>query len=166
MIRILNNLIFSIQLSNSPKMKWILRSGIFFFTSFLFSQQFVSKKDSVDIVSILFKQQSDWNRGDIDAFMEGYIKSDQLVFSGASGPIYGWTATRDRYKKTYPSRVIMGVLKFDVLNLISLSSKVIQLQGKFHLTREIENGSGFFTLTWLKVEKKWLIISDHTSSSK
>ena len=80
-------------------MKWILRSGIFFFTSFLFSQQFVSKKDSLEIVSVLFKQQSDWNRGDIDTFMEGYFKSDQLVFSGASGPTYGWTATRERYKK-------------------------------------------------------------------
>ena len=147
-------------------MKRILRSGIFFFTSFLFSQQFVSKKDSLEIVSVLFKQQSDWNRGDIDAFMEGYIKSNQLVFSGASGPIYGWTVIRERYKKSYSSRVIMGILKFDILNLISLSSKVIQLHGKFHLTREIEDASGFFTLTWLKVEKKWMIISDHTSSSK
>ena len=147
-------------------MKRILRSGIFFFTSFLFSQQFVSKKDSLEIVSVLFKQQSDWNRGDIDTFMEGYFKSDQLVFSGASRPTYGWTATRERYKKTYSSRLIMGILKFDILNLISLSPKVIQLHGKFYLTREIEDDSGFFTLTWLKVEKKWMIISDHTSSSK
>jgi len=31
--------------------------------------------------------------------MEGYLKSDKLVFSGASGPIYGWEATKERYKK-------------------------------------------------------------------
>ena len=31
--------------------------------------------------------------------MEGYLKSQSLVFSGSSGPIYGWEATRNRYKK-------------------------------------------------------------------
>jgi len=59
----------------------------------------------------------------------------------------------------------MGKLKFDVLNMSRLSSDVVQLQGKFYLTREVEDSSGYFTLTWLKRNGKWLIISDHTSSS-
>ena len=59
----------------------------------------------------------------------------------------------------------MGSLTFDVLNLISLSPSVVQLQGKFYLKREIQDSSGFFTLTWLNVDGNWLIISDHTSSS-
>jgi hypothetical protein len=98
--------------------------------------------------------------------MEGYIKSDALVFSGASGPIYGWDATRARYKKAYSNRILMGTLKFDILSMKLLSSKVVQLQGKFYLTRDIEDSSGYFTLTWLKKQSQWLIISDHTSSSK
>ena len=98
--------------------------------------------------------------------MEGYIKTDQLVFSGASGPIYGWEATRDRYKKSYYNRVMMGELKFDILSMMQLSPKVVQLQGAFYLTREIEDSSGYFTLTWLKQDGSWLVISDHTSSSK
>ena len=97
--------------------------------------------------------------------MEGYLKSNQLVFSGSSGPIYGWKATKERYEKNYSSRLLMGSLTFDVLNLISLSPSVVQLQGKFYLKREIQDSSGFFTLTWLNVDGKWLIISDHTSSS-
>ena len=67
----------------------------------LSAQQKISKSDSLAIVSKLFKQQTDWNKGDIDAFMEGYLKSDKLVFSGSSGPIYGWEATKERYKKNY-----------------------------------------------------------------
>ena len=59
-------------------------------SSAVFSQQQLSKNDSLAIVKILYEQQEDWNKGDIDAFMQGYLKSDQLVFSGASGPIYGW----------------------------------------------------------------------------
>lgn len=144
----------------------------FFYVLFIISanllvaQKKVSKKDSLLIVKTLFQQQADWNRGDIDAFMEGYIKSDALVFSGASGPIYGWDATRARYKKAYSNRILMGTLKFDILSMKLLSSKVVQLQGKFYLTRDIEDSSGYFTLTWLKKQSQWLIISDHTSSSK
>jgi len=130
------------------------------------AQKIVSKKDSLSIVNILFNQQQNWNNGDIDAFMEGYMKTNKLVFSGASGPIYGWESTRNRYKKTYSNRILMGKLKFDVLNMSRLSSDVVQLQGKFYLTREVEDSSGYFTLTWLKRNGKWLIISDHTSSSK
>lgn len=129
------------------------------------AQKIVSKKDSLSIVNILFNQQQSWNNGDIDAFMEGYMKTNKLVFSGASGPIYGWKSTRNRYKKTYSNRILMGKLKFDVLNMSRLSSDVVQLQGKFYLTREVEDSSGYFTLTWLKRNGKWLIISDHTSSS-
>jgi ketosteroid isomerase-like protein len=145
-------------------MKRILLVGLFLISTCIFGQKPLSKQDSTQIVKLLFKQQADWNRGDIDAFMEGYLKSDQLVFSGSSGPVYGWEATRSRYKKSYSNPVLMGELKFDVLNLIALSPKVAQLQGKFYLTREIEDSSGYFTLTWLKVSGQWLIISDHTSA--
>ena len=141
---------------------------IFFFTSFnilVFSQQKVKVKDSLAIMDILNKQQKDWNKGDIDEFMRGYLKSEKLIFSGPSGPIYGWKATRDRYKKTYSDQEKMGKLKFEILNVIALSPKVVQLQGKFNLTRSIGDTFGYFTLNWIKVKNKWHIISDHTSGS-
>jgi hypothetical protein len=144
-------------------MKTIVGIGIFLFSCFGFAQYAVKKSDSLAIVNILFQQQADWNAGDIDAFMEGYLKSDQLVFSGASGPIYGWEATRDRYKRTYSDRERMGVLKFDVLHLLALSETVVQLQGKFYLQRTSGDLQGFFTLNWILLNKQWYIISDHTS---
>ena len=142
--------------------------AIFFFISIntiVFSQQKLEAKDSLAIIDILNKQEKDWNRGDIDEFMKGYLKSDKLVFSGSSGPIYGWKATLDRYKKTYSDKEKMGKLKFEILNVIALSPKVIQLQGKFNLTRSIGDAFGYFTLNWIKVKNRWYIISDHTSGS-
>ena len=139
---------------------------MFLFSGIIFSQQKINIGDSLEIRNILYKQQRDWNRGDIDAFMEGYLKSQSLVFSGSNGPIYGWEATRNRYKKTYSNRKKMGKLKFDILNMIGLSTNIIQLQGKFYLTRNIGDASGYFTLNWIKVKNQWYIISDHTSSSK
>ncbi|OUU48537.1 MAG: hypothetical protein CBC28_04250 [Flavobacteriaceae bacterium TMED68] len=142
--------------------------SIFFFISIspvVFSQQKLETKDSLAIIDVLNKQQIDWNRGDIDEFMKGYLKSDKLVFSGSSGPIYGWKATLDRYKKTYSDQEKMGKLKFEILNVIALSPKVIQLQGKFNLNRSIGDAFGYFTLNWIKVKNRWYIISDHTSGS-
>ena len=141
---------------------------IFFFISVnpvVFSQQKLETKDSLAIIDILNKQEKDWNRGDIDEFMKGYLKSEKLIFSGSSGPIYGWKATLDRYKKTYSDKEKMGKLKFEILNVIALSPKVIQLQGKFNLTRSIGDAFGYFTLNWIKVKNRWYIISDHTSGS-
>lgn len=143
-------------------------SAIFFFISIntiVFSQQKLETKDSLAIIDILNKQEKDWNRGDIDEFMKGYLKSEKLIFSGSSGPIYGWKATLDRYKKTYSDKEKMGKLKFEILNVIALSPKVIQLQGKFNLTRSIGDAFGYFTLNWIKVKNRWYIISDHTSGS-
>ena len=138
---------------------------LFFFFAFGFSQQAVKKTDSIAIVKILYKQQDDWNKGDIDAFMEGYLKSKQLVFSGSSGPIYGWNATRDRYRITYSDQEKMGTLKFDVLHLLELSDSVVQMQGQFYLKLTIDDLQGFFTLNWIRTKNQWYIISDHTSAA-
>jgi|TARA_B110001469_G_C9299224_1_gene163014 hypothetical protein len=146
-------------------MRWIYSGVLFFFSAFIFAQQSVSKNDSISIVTKLFKQQDDWNTGDLDAFMEAYLNTENLVFSGSSGPIYGWKATRDRYKKSYSTRQLMGTLDFEILNIISLSDSVAQLQGSFYLKRNMEDSRGFFTLTWLKIKDQWFIISDHTSAS-
>ena len=55
--------------------------SIFFFISIspvVFSQQKLETKDSLAIIDILNKQEKDWNRGDIDEFMKGYLKSEKL----------------------------------------------------------------------------------------
>ena len=65
-------------------MKALLSTIFFLFlvSDIVFSQQKIKTSDSLEITNILFKQQRDWNKGDIDTFMEGYLKSQSLVFSG------------------------------------------------------------------------------------
>jgi len=148
------------------KVKFLVLWGGLFLGTVSFAQVAVSPLDSMAITAVLFQQQKDWNNADIDSFMEGYLKSEALVFSGSGGPIYGWENTLARYKKNYGDPIRMGKLQFDVLNMLSLSDAIVQMQGKFYLTREIGDSSGYFTLLWLKKEDQWKILSDHTSSSK
>ncbi len=126
----------------------------------------ISAKDSLAIMKVMEFQENAWNSGDINSFMEGYIKSDELVFSGKSGPVYGWNETRNRYLKNYPDTQTMGQLKFTVNKIRSVSSDVAFLIGEYYLTRSTEDSYGHFTLFWKKINNKWLIISDHTSAAK
>ena len=143
----------------------MLRFFIFFsiisFNTIL--SQNIKEKDSLQILDVLETQRIAWNDNDINEFMQGYLKSDKLVFSGSNGPIYGWNYVKKRYLKTYSSKELMGYLDFDINDLFLISKKVALLLGKFNIKRDDENLSGYFTLVFKKIKGNWYIVSDHTS---
>jgi len=124
----------------------------------------LSEADKEAILKVFQMTEDAWNKGDLDAFMEGYWKSDKLVFVGASGPIYGYQATLDRYKNSYPDREAMGKLTFEILDVRKIDKNTVIFIGKFHLSRTIGDLQGHYTLIWKKIDGQWLIISDHSSS--
>ncbi|MBK9936544.1 MAG: nuclear transport factor 2 family protein [Cytophagaceae bacterium] len=123
---------------------------------------FAQKKS--EIMEVLNRQQENWNKGDIETFMQDYWKSDELKFIGKNGVVKGWNATLDRYLKSYPDRATMGQLKFDIKEIDFHSKKSAWVLGQWQLTRP-EKGDlgGFFTLIFKKIDGKWVIVSDHTS---
>ncbi len=145
-------------------MKSLTKTLIFCLMCISLSSLAQSNTDRKTILALLERQTNDWNTGNIDAFMEGYWKSDSLAFVGAKGPTYGWQNTLDNYKKRYPDRATMGTLKFDILRLQFIGKGVAMLIGKWHLTRpEKGDVGGHYTLVFRKIDNKWVIISDHTS---
>ena len=128
----------------------------------IYSQN-IKEADSLKILNVLETQRLAWNNFDIDEFMQGYLKSDKLVFSGSSGPIYGWDFVKDRYLNTYSSNELMGYLDFEINDLFLITKKVAILLGKFNIKRDNENLSGYFTLVFKKIKGNWYIVSDHTS---
>ncbi len=133
---------------------------LFCYQSPLLAQE---SKDITTVKSILARQEADWNAGKIDDFMNGYWPSDKLKFIGASGITYGYDATLKNYHKRYPDRAAMGKLKFEVISTEKLSRKVIMLVGKWDLQRTSGDIGGIFTLIFRKINRRWVIASDHTS---
>lgn len=122
-----------------------------------------SAQDRRAILQLLKRQTEDWNAGRVDKFMNGYWPSDSLTFVGKVGITYGYEATLASYKKRYPDRASMGMLTFDILQLDFPAPNVAYVIGRFHLTRpKIGDADGYFTLLWRKVNKRWVIISDHS----
>jgi ketosteroid isomerase-like protein len=122
-----------------------------------------SDKDKAAIRKVMDDQAAAWNRGDIEGFMEGYWKSDQLLFISTTGQTRGWQPTLDRYKKSYDTRAKMGTLTFSDLEITFLSKKSASVNGSWSLARDGDNPHGKFTLIFRKFKEGWRIVQDHTS---
>ena len=117
------------------------------------------------IRQVLTTQTAAWNRGDIPGFMEGYWKSDSLVFIGRKGPTYGWQQTLDNYKKNYPDAAAMGQLDFSGLRVTLVAPSAAQVIGRWHLARPAAGDlQGYFLLVLRQIDGKWVVVADHTNS--
>ncbi|HEX8507266.1 MAG TPA: nuclear transport factor 2 family protein [Hymenobacter sp.] len=119
------------------------------------------------IRQVLTTQTAAWNRGDIPGFMEGYWKSDSLVFIGRNGPKYGWQQTLENYQKSYPTAAAMGQLDFSSLRVSVLAPGAAQVVGRWHLARPAAGDlQGYFLLVLRQIDGKWVVAADHTNSEK
>lgn len=117
------------------------------------------------IRALLATQQSDWNRGDVRAFMNGYEESDALTFVGAT-LTRGYRQVLENYIKRYPTRENMGKLTFSGIEVHMLGADHAWVLGRFALERTTQGGgniSGVFTLVLRRTAAGWKIVLDHTS---
>lgn len=142
-------------------MKYLPALFLFLLTPMFLCAQ--TDKDIEAVKTLLRTQNEAWNRGDIDGFMEGYWKSDQLQFTNSNGVTFGWENTLNGYKRRYPDLAAMGKLTFEILNVTRRSKKVISLSGKYTLQRANDQPSGYFLLLFQKIKGKWRIVSDCTA---
>jgi ketosteroid isomerase-like protein len=115
------------------------------------------------IKKLLNDQKECWNRQDIEGFMTGYWRSEEMTFSGGGKIARGWQATIDRYKKNYPKEK-MGQLDFRNIEVTLLSDSAAMVLGDFHLTMPDRVSEGNFTLVLKKMSDGWKVIHDHSSS--
>ncbi|RPE13570.1 DUF4440 domain-containing protein [Chitinophaga lutea] len=143
-----------------------MRQCIILIAISLFTLQMPASAQSRDvnaIKAVLGTQLTAWNEGNLERFMETYWRSDSLMFIGKSGITYGWQATLDNYKKSYPGKEGMGTLTFNLLEFKKLATDVYFVVGKWHLARTIGDLSGHFTLVVRKMKGEWKIVADHSS---
>lgn len=114
--------------------------------------------------AVLTAQQDAWNRGDLDGYMAGYERSDQLVFTSGSKIRRGWQETYDKYKGKYGSdRSTMGKLAFEILGVQPLGADGVIVLGRWTLTETPVAGAGVFSVAMLRTGAGWRVVHDHTS---
>ena len=120
----------------------------------------------VEIQSVLTAQQDAWNRGEIDAFMNGYARSASTVFVSEDEIRRGWETVRDRYRVKYSDHAKMGTLSFSEIEVTMLSPDAAVVLGRWRLKRANDEPHGRFTLLFKRRPEGWRIVHDHTSAAQ
>ena len=113
--------------------------------------------------AVLNKQVTAWNRGDTDAFLEGY--ASDTVFVGEK-MTRGLEDLKKRYQEHYPTRAAMGKLSFYDLEVHPIGKDYAYVIGRWQLERDQEGGgnvSGVYSLEFRKTAIGWKIVLDHTN---
>jgi beta-aspartyl-peptidase (threonine type) len=115
------------------------------------------------IEAVIREQEAAWNRGDVEAFVEHYWKSDDLTFSSGGKTTRGWAETLQGYRKRYPTPEKMGRVAFSRLEITLLGDAAAMVLGEWRLERASDPVGGNFTLVFRKLDGRWVIVHDHTS---
>jgi ketosteroid isomerase-like protein len=140
--------------------KFLISIAFFFMAPALVHAQ---SKDVQAINRMLAAQVAEWNKGNVVGYMKGYWENDSLLFIGSKGPTYGYTATLERYKKSYPDADHMGTLTSTNVSIKKLSPDYYFVVGKWALARKAGDVSGSYTLLIRKIKGEWVIVCDHSS---
>jgi beta-aspartyl-peptidase (threonine type) len=118
--------------------------------------------------AVLDAQVAAWNRGDLEGFMDGYWRSDELTFFSDDQVTRGWQATLERYRKKYQAEgKEMGRVAFSELRIDAINDDWSVVRGRWKLTfKDGTTPGGLFTLFFRKINGQWRVIHDHTSAEK
>ena len=115
------------------------------------------------IKEVMKRQESCWNNGDLECFMNGYWESDSLMFIGKENVHFGYQNTLARYQTAYPNKAAMGQLSFTFIYMEPQGKNSFYVIGKYHLKRTVGDLEGHFTLLWKQIDGQWVIVTDHSS---
>ncbi len=122
------------------------------------------RADRAAVAAVLERQRVAWNRGDLAAYMDGYARSADLVFTSAGQVRRGWEDTMRRYRTRYGGdRAGMGQLAFEILGLQPVGADGAVVLGRWRLTGTPNAGSGVFSVVLERRPEGWRIVHDHTS---
>lgn len=121
-----------------------------------------TSKIKTEIQTVLNKQKTEWNEGNIEGFMEYYWNSEHFTFQSGDSRIYGWQTLLSRYKKNY-SGENQGTLDFHDIDIKVLSNEAAYVLGRWKLIQKDTPQGGVFTLIFQRMPEGWKIIHDHTS---
>ncbi len=120
----------------------------------------VPNGDEDAIRKVMADQQEAWNNYDLEGFMQGYWKSEDLKFYGSGGVTHGWNNTLERYQKGYPSKEHTGTLRFVIKEISKINRASYYVLGEYHLERSVGNADGIFMIIFKNIDGQWKIIAD------
>jgi uncharacterized protein (TIGR02246 family) len=118
-----------------------------------------------EIVSQLNRAASDWNRGDLEAFLSDYAPESTTTFIDGRRARHGIDFIRQNYAPRFAPGARRDSLEFEEVEVRQLSPTLALVTARYLLQRGgTTSASGPFTLVMERRPAGWRILHDHSSS--
>lgn len=116
------------------------------------------------IRDLTLKLQTDWNGGDMDAYLDTYWKSAEMSLMFGNKSVRGWQALAELFRSSWATEEAMGDFTASDIVISLLSSDTVIASGAFTHVFPDETIEGSFTHVWKQFEDgQWRIAHEHTS---
>jgi beta-aspartyl-peptidase (threonine type) len=117
------------------------------------------------MVAQLERAATDWNRGDLEAFLADYAPESTTTFVDGRRARHGFDFIRRNYAPRFAPGARRDSLHFEEIEVRPLSPTLALITARFILQRRDSiTASGPFTLVMEHRPSGWKILHDHSSS--
>lgn len=122
-----------------------------------------SRTASSEILALTEKLSADWNRGDMDGYLNAYRQDDQMAILFRSTVISGFDAMETMFRGTWTDEEKMGDFETEGVTVQLVSPGLAIAKGIFEHQFTDEKIIGAFTHVWQQTDAGWKIIHEQTS---
>ena len=121
-------------------------------------------KTEETILQLTEKLQSDWNGGDMEAFLATYWDSENFSLLFGDQSIRGFKAVAEMFRGAWTTEENMGDFSVKDAVLRQIGPDTVISSGQFTHVFPTETIEGSFSHVWKQFEDgRWLIVHEHTS---
>jgi uncharacterized protein (TIGR02246 family) len=117
------------------------------------------------VQAMLERSASDWNRGDLDAFLSDYQDVASTTFVSSEGLLTGVDEIRRHYAFAFQPGAARDSLRFESVHVRSLSPMIGIVTARWVLHDDgVTVAAGPMTLVMRRTQAGWRITHDHSSA--
>lgn len=116
-----------------------------------------------EIYDQMMKMLDAWNRHDLDAYLDGFLRSDDIVLVVEGETIRGWDLLSKAFHSGYPNPSEMGTVTFDRMQVQMLAPDLGFVLLWYTIVFPKKKEFGTDTIIMKKVPEGWREMVSHTS---
>jgi ketosteroid isomerase-like protein len=126
-----------------------------------------AKSEGQQVYEVLLKMLDRWNAHDVEAYMEVYWKSPQLLVVLDSAQFDGWQQLHDYYRNGYPDRNSMGYISPARIQIKLLKPDLALALAWWSISFPNSRSKvvGNSTINLQKFDNGWKIVAAHSSTT-
>ena len=129
----------------------------------MINQQKAAGDSEKEIYDQLMRMADAWNRHDIDGYLDGFLRSDEIVVVVEGETVRGWDLLSKAYHGGYPNPQEMGTLTIDRVQVQMLAPDLGFVLGSYTVVFPKKKEFGTDTIIMKKVSEGWREMISHTS---